>query len=113
MSNMLLKQNLSAQQLAIVQSELAKKAKSKTTAYIFWFFLGILGGHRYYVGDPGKGIAMTLTCGGFLFWAFFDVFLIGKRVEEINENIELELIQRVSAPATAMQEVAATKSPTE
>ena len=37
MSNMLFKQSLSAQQLAIVQSELAKKAKSKSTHIFFGF----------------------------------------------------------------------------
>lgn len=105
MSNLLLKQGLSAQQLAIVQSELSKKGKSKTTAYIFWFFLGALGGHRYYAGDIGRGIGMTLTLGGIGFWALIDAFFIGSRIEEINERIELGLIQTVSATS----QVAATK----
>ena len=56
---------------------------------------------------------MTLTLGGLGVWALIDAFLIGKRVEEVNENIELEIIQRVSAPGIAIQEVAASTSPTE
>lgn len=106
MSNLLLKQELSAQQLAIIQSELTKKAKSKTTAYIFWFFLGALGAHRYYVGDIGRGIAMTLTLGGIGIWALIDVFFIGSRVEHVNELLELNIIQSVKAPNIAASEVA-------
>ncbi|WP_371379014.1 TM2 domain-containing protein [Sporomusa aerivorans] len=109
MSNLLLKQGLTTQQLAIIQSELSKKAKSKTTAYIFWFFLGALGGHRYYVGDIVRGIFMTLTLGGLGIWALIDVFFIGSRVEDVNEKIEFEVIQTVSAPVMAASEVAATK----
>lgn len=101
MSNLLLKQGLTAQQLAIIQSELSKKAKSKAAAYAFWFFLGALGGHRYYAGDIGRGIAMTLTLGGLGFWALIDVFFIGSRIEEVNERIELGIIQAVAAPQAA------------
>jgi TM2 domain-containing membrane protein YozV len=50
--------------------------------YLMWLFLGGIGGHRYYLVDIGMGIAMTLTLGGLGFWAFIDVFFIGKRLEE-------------------------------
>ncbi len=101
-SNLFLKQNLTAQQLALVDSEMPKKAKSKTLAYIFWFFLGVLGGHRFYAGDVGRGILMAVTLGGLGIWAFIDVFFIGSRIEEKNDQIELAIIQRV----TAQQEIA-------
>lgn len=101
MKNFLLKKELSPQQLLIVRSEMATKAKSKTVAYLLWLFLGLVGGHRYYVGDFGKGIAMTFTLGGLVIWALLDVFFIGPRVEEINDDIEFGLIQAVSNPVCA------------
>ena len=97
MSNLLAMRDLTSQQLAMVQSEVKGKEKSKGIAYALWFFLGALGGHRYYVGDVIMGIAMTLTLGGFGFWALIDVFFIGSRIEKKNENLEYDVIQKVKA----------------
>jgi len=107
-TNLLLKQGLTAQQLAISESEFQKKAKSKTTAYLFWFFLGALGGHRFYVGDKGKGFLLLFTLGGLIIGTFIDLFFIGKRVEEINEQIELQILQKVQIAIGNTQQVAAT-----
>lgn len=95
MNNIMLKKDLTAEQLAIVQSEYGKKEKSKLTMYILWWFTGVLGGHRYYLGDIGYAIGMTLTLGGLGIWALIDVFLIGSRREKINDRIENEIIQNV------------------
>lgn len=95
MNNLLLKKDLSAEQLALVQGEFEKKKKSKGILYLLWFFLGGIGGHRYYLGDIGRGIAMTLTLGGLGFWALIDVFFIGGRLEEKNEILENDIIQNV------------------
>lgn len=98
MSNLLLaKQGLTAEQLAMVQSEVSNKGKSKGIAYALWWFTGGIGGHRYYAGDIGMGIGMTLTLGGFGIWSLIDAFLIGKRIEQINEQMELGAIQLVKA----------------
>ena len=97
MSNLLLKTDLSAEQLTIVQSEMNNKQKSKGIAYALWFFTGSIGGHRYYAGNIGMGIAMTLTLGGLGFWSLIDVFFIGKRIEKVNEKRELKIIQNVKA----------------
>lgn len=70
--------------------EYENKKKSKGIAYAMWFFLGVLGGHRFYVGDVGMGIAMLLTLGGLGVWALIDVFLIGARVEQLNRKIYAE-----------------------
>lgn len=95
MNNLMLKKDLSAEQLAMVQSEVNQKSKSKGIAYALWWFTGAIGGHRYYVGDIGMGIGMTLTLGGLGFWALIDAFFIGKRVEQKNEELEFRIIQQV------------------
>jgi TM2 domain-containing membrane protein YozV len=35
--------------------------KSKTTAYLLWFFLGWLSAHRFYLGKTGSGILYLFT----------------------------------------------------
>jgi TM2 domain-containing membrane protein YozV len=100
MDNLLLKRDLSAEQLAMVQSELDKQAKSKGVMYLLWWFTGGIGGHRYYLGDIGMGIAMTLTLGGLGVWSLIDVFLIGKRLEKKTNELEFKLIQKVKSMAT-------------
>lgn len=97
MSNLLAMKDLSSQQLAMVQSEVKGKEKSKGIAYALWFFFGGIGGHRYYAGDIGMGIAMTLTLGGLGIWTLIDVFLIGARIEQKNETLEYDTIQKVKA----------------
>ncbi|PAD21632.1 TM2 domain-containing protein [Terribacillus saccharophilus] len=95
MDNLLMKRDLTAEQLSIVQSELEKKSKNKVIMYLLWWFTGAIGGHRYYLGDAGMGIAMTLTLGGFGFWALIDVFFIGKRLETKTERLERDIIEKV------------------
>ncbi|MGM7634214.1 TM2 domain-containing protein [Bacillus sp. Hm123] len=94
-NNMLLKRDLTAEQLAIVHSELEKKKKSNIVMYVLWWFTGIVGGHRYYLGDIGYAIGMTLTFGGLGIWALFDVFFIGKRLEKKTEQLETDIIKSV------------------
>lgn len=103
-NNLILKSQLSPQQMILVQSEVDKKAKSKTIALLFWWFLGAFGGHRFYTGDTGRALCMMFFGIFTLYiWNLVDGFLIGKRVEEINEQIELEEIMRVKAMTGGMQ----------
>ena len=53
MTNILNKQNLSSQELLILQSGVDKKGNSKTPAWLLWLFTGGIGGHKYYMGDIG------------------------------------------------------------
>lgn len=92
MSNVQLKKNLSSQELLILQTELDKKKKKKGTALVLWWFTGVFGGHRFYLGDTGYALGMLFTLGGIGFWSLFDVFLISGRVEEKNNEIEREVI---------------------
>jgi len=52
------------------------KYKSRSTAYLLWLVLGLIGGHRYYLGRPGTGFLMTITFGGLGVWWVLDAFLI-------------------------------------
>lgn len=112
MSNISLKQELDSRQLAIAQSELENKKKSTVIAYVLWFFLGSFGGHRYFVGKIGSGIAMaalwligvltTWLFIGFLFlailyvWVIIDAFLLHGWVSRYNERLEREILLKLS-----------------
>lgn len=95
MTNIYNKQNLSSQELLILQSELDKKGKSKTPAWLLWLFTGGIGGHRYYMGDIGYAVAMTLTLGGLGFWSLIDAFLINGAIDKKNEEVERDVMVKL------------------
>lgn len=97
MNNLLAKQGMTGEQLAMVQGEVNNKEKSKGIAYALWWFTGVLGGHRFYAGSTGIAIGMLLTLGGLGFWTLIDVFFIGKAIERHNEKIEMDAINMVKS----------------
>ena len=38
------------------------RGKSKTTALVLCFFLGAFGGHKFYLGQTGWGLAYLVFC---------------------------------------------------
>lgn len=59
-------------------------AKSKTTAALLCFFLGVFGIHRFYIGKTNTGILWLLTGGVFGVGIIVDfiVILCGKAKDE-------------------------------
>lgn len=58
--------------------------KSKGIAYLLWFFLGLLGIHKFYLGKYLMGILYFLTMGFFGIGWFIDLFTLGGQVETYN-----------------------------
>jgi hypothetical protein len=58
--------------------------KSKGVAYLLWFFLGIFGAHKFYVGKIGMGIVYLLTMGLFGIGWIIDLFTLGNQVDMYN-----------------------------
>lgn len=50
--------------------------KSRIVAFLLCLCLGLLGGHRFYVGKYGTGAIQLLTVGGFIVWAVLDLISI-------------------------------------
>jgi len=46
------------------------------TVLLFWFFLGVFGGHRFYSGHTLIGFLQLFSAGGFGIWLFYDLYLI-------------------------------------
>ena len=47
--------------------------KSPGVAYLWWFLLGFLGAHRFYLKRPGSGIAQAIAHIGGTWLAFRDM----------------------------------------
>lgn len=47
-------------------------------AYVFWFFLDLLGAHRFYLGRPGSAVLQIIACllAVGVLWVLVDIFLI-------------------------------------
>lgn len=95
MQNIYAKQDLTTQELQVLASEMDRRKKSTATTWLLWFFLGGIGGHRYYLGKVGSGVAMTLTLGGLGIWSLIDLFLINGMLNKKNSEIEAQIISEV------------------
>jgi TM2 domain-containing membrane protein YozV len=95
MNSILSKHDLTTQELQILSSEMEKRKKSSGTAWLLWFFLGGIGGHRYYLGKTGTAILMTLTLGCLGFWTLIDLFLLSGMIRNTNAEIERQIIKEI------------------
>lgn len=75
--------------------------KDKTPAYLLWCgcMIGLAGLHRIYLGRYGTGFLYLFTWGLFGFGQLFDLFQIGRMVED--ENNRLLIRQMGGAEALA------------
>lgn len=76
------------------EDEFASVRKSTRVAYAFWLVTGIFGGHRFYLGDTARSIAMLFTLGGLGLWTLADVFLIARRVRAVNAARRAAIMSR-------------------
>ncbi|MDR0873195.1 MAG: NINE protein [Prevotellaceae bacterium] len=58
--------------------------KSKTTAYLLWFFLGGFSAHRFYLGKVGSGILYLCTFQLFFVGWIIDGFCLSGMVDRYN-----------------------------
>ncbi|SFS53007.1 TM2 domain-containing protein [Marininema halotolerans] len=97
-NNIQLKQQLTPDQLQMLHGELEMRKKSKVVMYLLWIFMSTFGAHRFYLGDTGYAVAMLFFGWLTLFlWPLIDVFFIGKRIDEKNTQLELEIISQIRA----------------
>ncbi|MCZ9296687.1 TM2 domain-containing protein [Corynebacterium yonathiae] len=75
------------------QMQYEDRKKNQTVMWLLWLFLGGIGGHRYYLGNTGYAIGMTLTLGGLGIWALIDAFFINKAYARKNDKIRREIFE--------------------
>lgn len=71
--------------------------KTAVVAYLLWFFLGVFGGHNFYLKRTGVAVAqliLTITLIGSLItvvWILVDAFLIPGWVRMQNNLLAVQL----------------------
>lgn len=96
--------------------------KSTSVAYLLWFFLGMFGAHRFYLGHTGTAVTLlviTLVSLPLMFvliglltilipcvWWLVDAFLIPSMTRDSNNGLVLHL-SRTTPPATQTHRAAA------
>ena len=66
------------------QSRPALPLKSSTAAWVLFFCLGLVGGHRFYLGKIGTGVLFALTGGVFLVGWVVDLFTLSGQIKQVN-----------------------------
>jgi TM2 domain-containing membrane protein YozV len=94
---------------ARAEAEYADVRKSTAVAYALWAVCGIFGGHRFYLGDSGRSIAMLFTFGGLGVWTLVDGLFIPSRVREVNRERRAAafarhgIVEAAAEPARALR----------
>ena len=102
-SSFMAKQDFTTQELQLLSSEMDKRKKSSGTAWLLLIFFGALGGHRFYLGQIGTGIAMACVwfVSWFLLfipiaiWILVDLFLLSGMIRSRNEQEENEVVKQI------------------
>lgn len=113
MASLAQKQNLSPQQLSLLESEIKKHEKNMVVAYLLCIFLGGLGLHKFYLGNKKSGIIyLVLTIiGGILsivgvglvllaivgILCIIDLFTIPGQIKKSYEELEDRIIGEILA----------------
>lgn len=112
------KSNLTMEELSMLNQEFTKRKKSSGTMWLLWFFLGGIGGHRFYLGETVMGIIYVVLAALALPTAFIslaasgillliDAFTNTARYNAANERIEQDIINELRQVKTAKANSAA------
>ncbi|WP_336789514.1 TM2 domain-containing protein [Paenibacillus sp. MMO-177] len=101
--NIAQKSQLDARELLLLEQEVKDRGKNMIIAYVLWYFLGVFGGHRFYLGRTGSAIAqliLTISVIGVIvtsIWWIVDAFLLHQWVRDRNRAVEGQLIDEILA----------------
>ncbi|WBB70787.1 TM2 domain-containing protein [Micromonospora sp. WMMD812] len=65
------------------------RQKQTGTAYLFWFLLGVFGGHQFYLGKTGRGLLYLFTVGIFGVGVLIDLFTLPSQVRQVNTQLAI------------------------
>ncbi|HEY3797741.1 MAG TPA: TM2 domain-containing protein [Caulobacteraceae bacterium] len=92
---------LDATQLMLIEQRVTNDGPSTGVAYLLWFFLGLLGAHRFYLGRTGSAVAqllISLFLGWIIIglvingvWLIVDAFLIPDMLRQKRDALRQKL----------------------
>jgi len=100
---MMRKSQLETRELLLLESEVKNRGKNMVVAYVLWYFLGIFGAHRFYMGKTGTAVTqliLSITLVGLVvtsIWWIVDAFLTHTWVKEHNGRLESWMIDQIVA----------------
>ena len=88
------KAQLSPSQRQALAVLVAQQQKSPAVAKGLCLLLGLFGAHRFYLGQPDRGVLYLLSSVTLvsLLVALLDLVFLGQEVERLNRHIELSLL---------------------
>jgi TM2 domain-containing membrane protein YozV len=83
-----LMQSMSESQRMLFSTRMAGARKARSTALLLTFFLGGLGAHRFYLGQPGLGILYAVFVWTLIptLISLVELFMVGGRVDRYNDS---------------------------
>jgi len=92
-------QGLTDSQRMMFLSQYNAQQKNPTTGVLLALFLGGFGGHRFYMGQVGLGVAYLLFCWTFIpaCIAFVEMFLMSGRVKRFNNDLAMHVLAQVKS----------------
>lgn len=112
--------DLTDREYQMLQSELRNYDRSHGVAYLLWFFLGVIGIHKFYIGKTGMGFLYmglwVMSIIGFVFtlnnpenvgwWIFpggglgllllYDLFSIPSQINSVKRSKKKEIVRRLA-----------------
>jgi TM2 domain-containing membrane protein YozV len=58
--------------------------KSTAVAYVLWFFVGVFGGHQFYLGKTWRGVGYLFTFAWLTIGLWIDLFTLPAQVKSVN-----------------------------
>lgn len=89
--------SLTTAELSLIEQRVANDGPSTAVAYLLWFFLGWVSGHRFYLGRPGTAILQILSYFiviGVIWWVI-DAFLIPDMIRAKDDAIRNDMAARL------------------
>jgi TM2 domain-containing membrane protein YozV len=86
-------------ELSLVEQRVSNDGPDAAVAYLLWFFLWFVSGHRFYLGRPGTAFLQILSYFiviGFV-WLLIDAFLIPGMIREKNDAIRRRVMAELIA----------------
>lgn len=90
---------LSTTEMMLIEQRVTNDGPSTAIAYLLWFFLWFVSGHRFYLGRPASAVLQIVSyfvIVGFV-WVIIDAFLIPGMLREKRADMRQRLMVEMLA----------------